>query len=133
MASSPKSRSTVWVGCKIPNGYNVSHDELRDVVDAGTGGTRKAWVPTGKRIIFNGSNSSQVIGGYGRTEVDADWFANWLKQSASDEIVTSGLIFAEGTADDMASGAAERREVRTGTEPLDPDKPGRGLEPAPAT
>lgn len=131
MASPPKSRNTVWVGCKIPNGLSLAHEELQDVVDPGTGGTRKAWVPTGDRVVLNGANSSNVFGGYGRTRVDADWFAHWLEQSANDRVVKSGEVFAEPTAEAFEKGAADRKDVSTGMEPLNPEQPGRGLEQAP--
>lgn len=111
MASKPETgTATVTVGCKIPNGLHL---------DLG-----------GKRITLNGSSSSLVIGGYGLTEgVPAEFFEAWMKAYADSPAVTNGLVFAQEKAADARAQALDQAEIKTGLEPLNPNKPGANLAP----
>lgn len=102
--------ATVTVGCKLPNGL---HLDLGD-----------------KRVTLNGANSARIVGGYGITEgVDAAFFEAWKKTYADSPAVKNGLVFAHGKTGDVEAQAREQAEIRTGLEPLDPEKPGPNLEP----
>jgi hypothetical protein len=70
-----------------------------------------------------------VIGGYGITEgVDEEWFKAWLAAHADYEPVHRGLIFAMPTPARAEDKAREQAGIESGFEPMDPDKPGPGLE-----
>lgn len=100
--------ATVTVGNKIPNGIIA---ELGD-----------------KRVLLRGSNSSNVIGGHGITEnVDADFFAAWLKKNAELPFVKLGFVFAHEKPQAVAAQAKEHADEVTGLEPLSPDAKPAGL------
>jgi hypothetical protein len=68
-----------------------------------------------------------IVGGAALTfNVDADFFAEWMKQNADAEIVKKGLIFAH--AKDTAGLARESAGLKSGLERIDPDALGKGLE-----
>lgn len=104
MAQSP---TTVVVGCKLPNGLIANVD--------------------GKKILFNGANTASIIGGYGLTNVDASFFAAWLKQNSETPLVKKGIIFAQEKEVNAQAQAADTRGVATGLEPIAPDKPVEGV------
>lgn len=82
----------------------------------------------GEKVALNGANSSRVIGGFGVTEVDAAFFSEWLKQNADLPHVTKGLIFAHQQPASAENEAGKRASLKHGLEPLDPAKPGPGIE-----
>jgi len=97
----------VTVGCKIVNGVILAHQ--------------------GKRVTLKGANSSRVIGGYGMTEVDKDFFEAWCKANADSALLSGNIIFAQERAS-MADGKAkEQAGIKTGFEPIDPEKPVPGV------
>lgn len=104
--------ATVTVGCKLPSGLHLD-------------------LPGKTRVTLNGSNASNVIGGHGITEnVDADFFAAWLKAYADHPAVKSGLIFAHEKAASTAAEARDKTKNTSGFEGIDPAKPGPGIEPS---
>lgn len=105
-----KTSKTVTVGCKLPHGLRLDHE--------------------GHRVTLNGANSSRVIGGYGMTEVDGDFWEAWLSRHRDYPPVTAGLVFAQNTAKSAESQAKEQAQVATGFEPIDPNAPGGGVVPA---
>ena len=98
--------TTVTVGCKLPNGLIL---RLTDAADE-------------SRVTLAGANSSRVIGGYGMTEIDADFWAEWSKRHVEFEAFKNGVIFGVPKASDAAKEAASNEDVKTGLEPLDPSK-----------
>jgi hypothetical protein len=107
----------VTVACKLPNGITLDHAD--------------------KKVTLKGANADDALLGYGRTPVDADWFDSWLSNKEGGghgcdfPAVKNGLIFASADAkkvDDEIAEKAGDETVRTGLEPIDPDKPGVGLE-----
>lgn len=71
-----------------------------------------------------------IAGGYALTpNVDADFFEEWMMVNENLDLVKKKFIFAAAKASDASSMAREMAETMSGLEPLDPDKPGKGLEP----
>ncbi|HDL8567144.1 TPA: hypothetical protein ACMY33_001248 [Yersinia enterocolitica] len=101
---------TVIVGCKLPHGLNINID--------------------GKSVVLNGSNSCSIAGGYGLTEgVDKDLFDRFLSVYADAPYVKNQLVFAQGKHSSATAQANEQKDIQTGLEGLNPDKPAPGIEP----
>ena len=100
------------VACKLPNGLAIEH--------------------LGTEVTLVGANDRSALSGFGITKgVDADWFNAWLKTAGhSLPAVANGSIFA---IEKDAEGATRERKrdgrVKTGQEPLNPEKPRDGIEP----
>ncbi|EOG6131785.1 hypothetical protein ACLF4G_000847 [Cronobacter sakazakii] len=102
---------TIVIGCKLPNGLVVEQD--------------------GYTVTLNGSNSSNVVGGYGLTEgVDKDAFEKWLEVHKNQPYVKNELVFAQAKANSAQSKATENASVKSGLEGLPQDKPAPGIEKA---
>lgn len=100
--------TTVTVACKLPNGLEIEH--------------------RGHTVVLAGANSSTAVGGYGLTpNVDADWFEDWMAGNLDHPAVKNNIIFANTPAQ-AADEAKEKKGVKTGLEPVDPDNPGEGIE-----
>lgn len=91
---------TVYIGCKIPNGVIIS--------------------VAGKTATLKGANSSQLIGGFGVTEVDGDLWEQWSKDNEGHDLLKSNLVFVQTTAARANAEAKEKSEVNSGFEPLAP-------------
>lgn len=98
----------VTVGCKIINGVILAHE--------------------GKRVTLNGSKSSRIIGGYGLTEVDQGLWEAWCKANADSALLSGDIIFAQEKPAAAAAQAKEQADVKTGFEPIDPEKPVPGVK-----
>lgn len=102
---------TVTVGCKLANGLVLEHG--------------------GYKVTLNGANSSAIVGGYGLTEgVDKDAFFNWLEVHKEQPYVKRELVFAQENTRNAKAKAKENKDVKSGLEGLDPDKPAPGIEKA---
>lgn len=101
--------ANITVGCKLPHGL---------IIQVG-----------GKKVTLNGANSSRIIGGYGLTLVDKDFFEAWSKEFASFQPLQDGLIFAQDSANKAEGQAKEQVDLRSGFEPLNFDKPAPGVQP----
>jgi hypothetical protein len=120
------SKNTVFVGCKLPNGLHL------DSADADA--TPGMAPDEANRVTLNGTNSLYVNGilmpsstGYGLTEVDADFFNDWMARHQDFPPVKQGLIFAVNKEGDAAKEAKSRADVKSGFEGSDPSKPGPGV------
>lgn len=106
--------ATITVGCKLPSGLHLDHN--------------------GIRVTLNGSNSSNIIGGYGLTHgVDKDFFDAWCKTHADFEPLKQGLIFAQEKEVNARAEASDKQTLENGFEGIDPNKPGKkvkGIEKA---
>lgn len=110
---------TVIVACKLPTGLHLdlAGPPPRRVTLRGTA------TPFGEPPII-------VQGGYSLThDVDEEFMDEWMRVYASTELVQKSIIFVHSKVADARAHSRELAEVRTGLEPLDPDKPGKGLEP----
>lgn len=125
-ATAPRSQNTVMVGCKLPNGLNLEIFE-----EGKTDDDKKIFRRTGQRFLVLGSNSSNVVGGYGLTRVDADFWDAWKAQHANFPALKAGLIFAEDKQDRAADHALDHQAAKTGLEPIDPNKLPKGIEAVP--
>src|SRR6185312_6535858 len=74
--SAPRTRNVIWVESKLPWGLDIFLDQ--DGVDEQSGKMIKIPRPD-TRVRLNGANSTRIIGGYGLTQVDADFWAEWMK------------------------------------------------------
>lgn len=110
MAKSPNN--TVVVGCKLPHGIILTVD--------------------GVSVELNGTNTSDIIGGYGLTEnVDADFFGEWCKRNFQHPALGGGFIFAQGTTVEARAQARDNAANANGFEGINPSKPGMGVQPVP--
>ncbi len=116
----------VMVACKLPHGLKITLNEKTES-DEG----KPIWKPTENSVTLAGRNASQIIGGYGLTPVNADFWDAWLAQNKNFKALKAGMIFAEPRKDRAMSRAADQKALPTGSEPIDPDKPGRGLARVP--
>lgn len=106
---------TVCVACKLPHGL---HLDLKGRERVTLRGTAVAY-----------GTATHDVGGYALTPgVDADFFAAWLAQYKDLELVRRGLVFAHPKPQDATAQALEMRGEKSGLEPIDPDRPGAGLE-----
>ena len=122
----PKTRNIVVVGCKLPHGITIQLHEGSHGEDG-----KPVMVATGAAITLKGRNASNVIGGHGLTDVPADFWEAWTRQNATFAPLKAGLIFAEPRRDRAMDRAVDQESARTGSEAIDPDKPGKGIEKVP--
>jgi hypothetical protein len=90
------------VGCKLVNGVILGHQ--------------------GKRVALAGAKSSRIIGGYGMTEVDKDFFDAWCAANADSALLSGNLVFAQERFNSAAAQAKEQENIKTGFEPIDPER-----------
>lgn len=120
------SSNTVVVGCKLPNGLIV------DLCDPGVNEHgQKIMIPRRQPVTFKGANSSNIVGGFGLTDVDADFWEAWVKQNAKFPALVNGLIFAQERRDRAADNAMDHADAKSGFEGINPDRPGKGVERVP--
>lgn len=95
----------VIVGCKLPHGIILHHP-----MD-----------PT-KTVELSGKNKSLIVGGeFAITEVDADFWEQWLAANQEFAPIRSKAIFVAKNAADVKAVAAELKEELTGLEPMRTD------------
>jgi len=121
------SSETVTVGCKLPHGLLI---RLGDLEEAMVDGKQvKMFRPSGREIELKGGNAAGAIGGYGLTHgVDADAWRGWDEAHKDFAPLARGLIFEVKRPADAAATAAERKNVKSGFEGIDPEKPGPKVE-----
>lgn len=111
-----KSGEVISLACNLPHGLTITHK--------------------GKTVTLNGANHPKAIdtdaranGRWGVThDVDAAWFKDWDKE-AKHPAVQNGNIMPtnQNQASDLVLEMGDA--VETGVNPLDPAKPGAGVEP----
>jgi|HubBroStandDraft_1064217.scaffolds.fasta_scaffold66269_2 hypothetical protein len=116
------AKEQVMVGCKLPHGLTIQLNR-KTVNDEG----KTIWQPFGKKVTLAGRNASQIVGGFGMTSVDADFWDAWVEQNPTFRALENGLLFAEPRRDRAMDRAIDQKEAKSGSEPIDPDKPGKGL------
>ena len=105
--------ATCTVGCKFPSGLEL---ELNGVT-----------------VVLNGSNSTEIIGGFGITEnVDKDFMDAWIKQHKDSSLVSTGCVFIQEVAKNAKAQAKDNADLKSGFEPINPDKLPPGIEAATA-
>ena len=116
--SQAKTRNRVTVGCKMSNGFTA---RVYDFTTNEHG--QKVSMPISDPVTFAGANKASVKGGFGFTDVDADFWDAWLKQAKNHPAIKNGLIFAHDRRQDTIAHALDHKEAKTGLEPIDPTKP----------
>lgn len=128
------SRGTVIVACKVPNGLILRlHDMDEYDVPVLGGGTRRekrsvlrqdapiVEVKGPSGTAFNIITSHRVVGGYGLTPgVDAEFFAEWLRQNMDLDVVRNNMIYAHEQEESTVSFSKENAERHSGMEPMVP-------------
>jgi len=95
--------STIIVGCRLPFGIRIRLHE--------------------KEVTLNGANKSIVIGGdCGYTEIEKEFWDTWIIRHSTNQIITSGAVFASEKPKDVKVIAKEHRGRKTGFEPLPQDE-----------
>lgn len=127
------SGSTVTVGLKVPNGMVLRlqvQEEVRYPVMGGGTTIEKQWRPdpSQKSYTLHGSRTPHgeqpkclVVGGYAMTPgIPADFMDKWLDQNKQLDVVTAGLIIVHKTTDGARGEATEKKDLRSGLEPMRP-------------
>ncbi len=100
--------ATVLMGCKLPHGLVA---ELN-----------------GNAVVLAGANSSELIGGFGLTDVDKDFAEAWLASEKDTPLVSKGLVFIANSRREAQSVAVEQGAQKTGLEALDAENPLPGVK-----
>jgi len=125
---------TVTVACCMPNGLRLHIDDFREfpeqVLGGGTRMVRRGYrrnvpdvVLKGNAVPFGTTPEHRIIAQrYGLTpNVDADWWAEWLKQNADNDLVKNRIVFAHGKQEVVIDMVKEHKETKSGLEPLNPE------------
>jgi hypothetical protein len=80
-------------------------------------------VPFGKRPNYTIIATSSTGGIAITNDVPKDLWDQWLEQNKASEIVKKNIIFAMPTNREAETEAKKRYDIKSGLEPMDPDKP----------
>lgn len=106
------AKDTVIVGCKLPNGIILQHP-----------------LNAAHKVEIAGLNKPKIIGApYVTTEVDAEFWANWVAVHSEFPALKSGALFAVKSAKDIDVVASEHAKRKTGLEKMKPTD--GGVKPA---
>ena len=95
----------VVVGCKLPHGITIEHP-----------------MDPNKKVELKGKNKALIVGAdYATTEVDGDFFEQWVAVNKEFPAVKSGAIFVAKSLTEAAAIAEEYKERPTGFEPMRTD------------
>lgn len=120
----------VTVACKVPNGVLLRLFKMVPSSEPVLGGGRRETTIAeviaapvkihGPARPFGADPVALVVGGYALTpNVDADFFAEWMRQNADHDMVKNNLIFAHEKRDTVEKKAEDRSEVLSGLQPMD--------------
>lgn len=135
VAANPVARNTVTVACKIPSGLVLRLFRSETYREQGRAGEmvehQRSVEIEGTRVTLKGANS--VLGldpklpseyAYGLTHgVPEDIWDQWLVANADSDVVRQRLVYAHAKPQYVADKATEQAAIRTGFEPINPDKP----------
>lgn len=130
----------VTVACKLPHGLIMRIYEMEDASEQVMGGgarTFKRARQVGDEVKLNGyavpfgqAPEHPVVAGFALTHnVDAGFFKAWMAANKDHAAVKNGLIFGYAQLDSVTSQAKERGALRSGLEPLNPNKVTQGGVP----
>ena len=113
----------ITVACKLPNGLHL---------DLSKDGQRTRFTLRGNALPRGADRDDskeypRVIGGFALTEIPKLFWDAWFATHKEIPAVRNGLIFARAKPADTAAMAAEKAELRSGMEPLDPKKPAKDI------
>jgi hypothetical protein len=139
VASTTQGRgaTTVTVACKLPHGLILRLFKMNETeVPVLGGGTRMEKVAEqvgdvveikGYAVPFGAERDFSLVGGktgFALTPgVNKDFFDEWLRQNKDHPAVVSGLVFASPSESRAKDEAKDKRTMRNGQEPIDPDNP----------
>ena len=109
----------VTVACKLPNGIILELGEH----------------PNTKRVAIKGSNSNKVITArseFAYTEVDKAFMDAWMAKHDTFAFVKNGLLVVQKDRRNAEAVAKENASNPTGLDPVDPNKPPKGIASAEA-
>lgn len=132
---------TVCVACKKPGGILMRVFEFRDKDEPLMGGgykTVKEAVQKGGAVFVHGPTvpfgkfpEVPVVGGYALTpNIDAEFAVEYMRQNAESDLVRNRIIYAVDKPETATRLAKEQESIRSGLEPLDPNRLPRGIETA---
>lgn len=94
----------IIVGCRLPNGLILRHPK------------------TGAEVEIAGANKERIIGsGYALTEVDEEFYKEWLASHKDFAPIVSGAIVSGATEKDVSAALREVEKEETGFEGLSQD------------
>lgn len=105
----------VAIGCKLPNGLSIPSADGKS------------------RLTINGTNTAAILGGHGVTHIEEAEADVFFATHADYEPVKNGMLFRHKASNDVANIdaiASEQKELKSGFEGLDPQKPAPGLKAA---
>lgn len=108
MAKQPKPADMITVACKLPQGLTVP-------------------LPDGTSLKLNGAQSPFAIAGHGMTDVKSGVWAIVEAEYASAPWLTNELVFAMGDRESAVDKAEDRKNEKSGFDPVDPLKPAPGV------
>lgn len=134
------NHDTVTVGCKLPNGLilrNYAWHPHRDALAGGGFSDSKIarriddtqYVVHGNTVRFADLRAGNlpdhsIVGGFGLTSgIPRDFWERWLELNKDTALVKNGLVFAHEEELSARSMAKERAALRSGLEPIDPERP----------
>ena len=120
--------ATVQIACKLPLGL------LLEIIEPGL---RDFPLPPGKVVRLKGANSQltdktvPIIGAFGITEVDEEFWNAWYARNKDLKFVREGMVFMQKNVSGARDQAKEHAQILTGMEPLNPkgDKRLAGVQP----
>ena len=123
----------ISVACKVPNGIILRTGAFVDVPESVLGGgvrISRVWQADGKSIElkgparpFGGEAKAPVEGGYALNhQIDSDLWERWLADNKDSPLVTNHIVFAAAKRDAIEGQARDKRDIRSGMEPLNPRK-----------
>jgi hypothetical protein len=98
----------VVIGCKLPNGLICEMGKYGD--------------DNYERVVLNGANTANIVGGFGFTSVSKSFWDAWVKKHQRMEFVKKGLVFQHNDEASARSHAKDLSGLRTGLERLDASK-----------
>lgn len=127
IAALPES-GTVTVASKVPNGITLRlfdmHNTEELVMGGGVRSTKKAFLADREPVHIKGCTAPFgepifLVGGYALTPgVDAQFFAEWLRQNHDSDLIRNRIVFAQETKDHAEGQAADQQEILSGLHPL---------------
>ena len=122
----------VTVACKVPNGIILRLMRMVDMAEPVMGGgtrmvkqaqpTGAAFTVRGPAIPFGQIPSFQIIGGYALTEgIPGDFWDTWCEQNKDSDLLKNKMMFAHERHATVVGLAEDRKDIRSGLEPLNPN------------
>lgn len=116
---------TITVGCKMPNGIKLP----------AMPGSPDGFDPPVLNGAYTNPSFDERVGmldsiAYGKTEVDADYWAAFSERFKNWPPLKRGIIFAASKPADMKAKAKDAEAVKTGLEGADVNAKGSGVQKA---